>query len=256
MSRIKRELKALFLILGLGIYIALLVGVGKLGYADPSGAIVTNLSTETYSVSPTSRTDLGGTITTVDLSTTMQDTAWKAYVGNITGTLVLKNSDGWSIFEWWLNSSSFTGNVFVSRNGSVSWDDIMCANNTIIGSEQNFLGMDSTDSDNINKTFNWTAHKSMTISGVGTITNGTCPSAATYINGTYQTINQDTTKFQEILLYDKANLVYATFIDQNSWGYDNNASVNSSIYDFQLIVAENNTAQTGTTYYFYADIAS
>jgi hypothetical protein len=35
-----------------------------------------------------------------------------------------------------------------------------------------------------------------------------------------------------------------------------NASASDNTYDFQLIVAENSTAETGTTYYFYAEISS
>lgn len=249
----EKVLRQLLILIGISLYLSFIIT--KLSFADPSGADVTNLSTETYSVSPDPRQDLGGTITTVSLSTTQQDSAWKAYVGNITGTLVLRNSDGWSIFEWALNNSALSGNVFVSRNGSVDWDNIRCANNTIIGSEQSFLGMATADSDNINRTFNYTKHKTMTIGGVGTISNSTCPSAATYVNGSAQAIDESS-YFQEVLLYDRVNLVYGTFIDQNTWGYENNESGGGNVtYDFQLLVAENGTAQVGTVYYFYADIS-
>ena len=256
MRKTNKKLKLCFLILSIAVYLAFLLA--RLGSADPTGASVTNLSTETYSVSPESGQDAGGTITTILLDATQQESAWKAYVGNITGTLVLRNSDGWSIYEWAMNSSTLSGNVFVSRNDSVNWTSgaIRCANSSIIDSEQTFLGMTTSNTYSINKTFNYTIHKTMTISGVGSIQNSTCPSTATYVNGSAQTISESA-YFQEILLTDTNNLIYATFIDQDAWGYNNNESVNGTnvTYDFQLIVAENRSASVGTVYYFYADIA-
>jgi len=254
--RIKSKLSVFLLVLSTALYIALLLT--QLSSAEPTGAGVTNLSTETYSVSPESRQDAGGTITTLTLDATQQLNAWKAYVGNITGTLVLRNSDGWSIYEWSMNSSTLSGNIFVSRNDSLNWSSgaIRCANSSIIDSEQSFLGMNSSASYSINRTFNYTTHKTMSISGVGAIQNSTCPSTATWVNGSAQTVTE-TSYFQEILLTDLNNLIYATFIDQDAWGYNNNASVNGTTvtYDFQLIVAENRSSSVGTVYYFYADIA-
>jgi hypothetical protein len=250
---ITQQIKWVFLAFGLVCYITFIIS--QFSYARPMGADVTNLSTETYVFTPESRQDLGGTIATITLSSAQQNPAWKAYVGNITGTLVLKNTDGYSIFEWSVNASTMGGYVFVSRNGTLAWANIACADTSVVDAEQAFLGMVTADSSSINKTFNFSAHDSMSISSVGTIANSTCPSMATYVNGTAQTINEDA-YFQEILLSSNSNLVYATFINQNAWGFDNNASVGDSLYDFQLIVAENESTTVGTTYYFYAEITS
>jgi hypothetical protein len=249
----KKGLKLFLLLLSLAIYIGLFIG--KYAFADPSGTDVTNISTETYSSAVGSRQDPGGTITTLTLDTTQQDIAWKAYVGNITGKLVLRNSGGWSIYEWATNASGLTGFIFVSRNDTVSWGDVVCANSTVIDTEQAFLGMVTADSDSINKTFNSSNHAAMDMSGPSIIAANSCPSTATYVNGTSQTVNSDAS-FQEILLYDRTdfNFVYGTFINQNAWGYNNNESINST-YDFQLIVAENTSVSVGTVYYFYADIS-
>ncbi|MBW2990746.1 hypothetical protein KY348_03510 [Candidatus Woesearchaeota archaeon] len=253
MKKVSNKLKYPFLILGLAIYLIFMIA--NFSSADPQGADVTNLSTETYSVTPEGRADDGGTITTVTLDVTQQNNAWKAYVGNITGALVLRDSDGWSIYEWVINSSGFTGNIYASRNDSVAWDNLKCANDTILTSENTFFGMSSGASDNINNTFNYTIHKEInTSTSIGTIANGTCPSTATYVNGSAQTISESA-YFQEILLYDNTNLIYHTFIDQDAWGFDNNASGTNVTYDFQLIVAENSTGP-GTTYYFYAEISN
>ena len=253
MLRIKQGLKALFLLLGFALYLTFFVI--NITYADPSGVDVTNISTETYASVPESRQDLGGTITTLTLDNTQQDTAWKAYVGNISGRLVLKNSGGWSIYEWFLNASASSGYVFVSRDASVDWTDVGCANSSVIDSEQALFGMVTADSDSINKTFNNTLHSSMDMSGPSLIGSNSCPSTATYVNGTAQTVNSNA-HFQEILLYDRvgSNFVYGTFINQNAWGYDNNETTTLA-YDFQLIVAENSSASVGTVYYFYADLS-
>lgn len=251
MVKIKQEFKLLLLLLGFALYVTFLI---NFTHAEPAGADVTNISTETYSVSPESRQDPGGTITTITLSTNKQDSAWKAYVGNISGKMVLKNSGGWSIYEWNLNATSLTGSIFVTRAGAVTWTNIRCANSSVVDSEQSFFGMTTIASDNINKTFNYTTHKSMTISGTGiTLTASTCPSTATYVNGTAQSV-AETSTFQEILLTDTTNLVYGTFIDKYATGYNNNLTENLT-HDFQLLVAENGSSAIGTVYYFYADIS-
>lgn len=254
MNKINKEIKLIILIIGLTLYMAFMLS--NLGSAWPQGADVTNISNSTYSRTPGSRSDPRASITTLNLDVTQQSDAWKAYVGNITGSLVLRNSDGWSIFQWALNASSMSGNIFVSRNDTITWTNLKCANSTIIESEQTFLGISTASAFSINNTFNYTTHKNMTIDSV-TIDNSTCPSTATWVNGSAQTITQTpSTYFQEILLYDNTHLIYATFVDQNAWSYNNNESVGGAnvTYDFQLILAENSTS-SGTTYYFFADIS-
>ena len=252
----KNEVKLVLLIFGLAIYLTFMFA--NFAFADPQGASVNFISSSNYTVTPESQTHKGGTINTVTLSVDQQDNNWKAYVGNITGTLVLRNSDGWSIFEWGMNSSTMTGNIYVSRNDSVLWANLHCANNTIINSEQTALGISNTASDSINNTFNYSIHQTLqtTIGGVGDIANGTCLSTATWVNGSTQTMTESA-YFQEILVDDTVTLVYATFISQDAWSYNNNESVNGTnvTYDFQIIVAENSSLASGTAYYFYAEVS-
>jgi hypothetical protein len=69
--------------------------------ADPEGGTVTFIDNSTKSVTPaTYREDPKGTITTITLNSVQQNTKWKAYIGNVTGTLVLRDSDDYSIYEW------------------------------------------------------------------------------------------------------------------------------------------------------------
>src|SRR3989344_4000646 len=121
--------------------------------ADPEGATVTYVSNTTKnSTTPGSRNDSKGTITTILLSTTQQNIKWKAYVGNVSGTLVLRDADDYSIYEWAAGGSP-DGEVYITRNSTVTWSTIQCANDTSITDEQNTLGHSATASDNINNTF-------------------------------------------------------------------------------------------------------
>lgn len=251
MFRLKNKLRLVFLLAGVLVYISYLFSIGA---ADPTGASLTYITRDNgSSSSPESQTHPGGTIVTLTIDAVQQDMGWKAYIGNITGKLVLRNSDSQSIYEWSLDDSSLGGNLFVTRNDSISWAAIKCANSTIIGSEEAFLGISSSASDSIVSTFNSTLHSEMTISGIGSISADSCNSTATYVNGTSQVVNGDAS-FQEILLSDDVSMVYAAFIDKLAWGYDNNETQNRT-HDFQLIVAENKSSAVGNVYYFYADIS-
>lgn len=253
MTTVKKRAKLVFflVILGCSLYFAL-VGLSK---AVPAGISPSFISSDNGpTVNSGSRADLGGTITTLSLDVVSQDQSWKAYIGNITGKMVLRNANGISIYEWNINSSALAGYIFVSRNGSVNWTLIRCANTTIIDGEQTVLSMGATSADNLGNTFNYTRHKAMAFTGgVPPVNANTCPSTATYVNGSMQG-SMDDAVFQEILLTDTANLIYGTFIDQNSEGFDNNASITKE-YDFQFIVGENKSASIGNTYYFYAEIS-
>jgi hypothetical protein len=248
---IGNKLKILFIFAGIIVYLSSLI---NLGTAAPAGASLTYITRDNGStVAAQGQQHPGGTIVTLSIDAVQQDSGWKAYIGNITGRLVLRNSDSQSIYEWYLDESTLSGNIFVSRDNAVSWADIQCANSSIIASEQSFLGILDSASDSINSTFNASLHSSMLISGIGSILADSCQSTATYVNGTAQTVNSDAS-FQEILLADSDTLIYGAFINMNAQGFDNNESQDRT-RDFQLIVAENKTSQTGTTYYFYADIS-
>jgi hypothetical protein len=61
--------------------------------------------------------------------------------------------------------------------------------------------------------------------------------------------------FEEIILYDgtdhlNGDIVYATILEQNLAGYNNNQ------FDFQMIVPENGapTWTSSTPYYFYVEL--
>ena len=248
LKELTKAFKMFFLFLGLSIYIALLL----IGFSSalPTGADVTFVATDNGpTVVPDNRSDLGGTITAITIDAQQKDTAWKAYVGNVTGKFVLRNSNSMSIYEW-PSSTSINGEVYITRSASVNFSNgrISCANNSVMVAEQTFFGMSGTATDNINNTFNSTNHTGFLVGG-NTITQNTCPAIATWVNNTAQTPSPSAV-FQEIALYDTSNFVYAAIINNDQTGFEN-----TTIYDFQAIVAENGSSSTtGTTYYFYVEL--
>ncbi len=190
-----------------------------------------------------------GTITTLILHAAQQNQNWKGYVGNVTGALTLEDAAGYAIYDWSLTGVTIIGEVYTSRHSGVNFGSVDCANTTVISDEQVFHNMTSTQVDNINKTFNWTTHKSFLV-GTVPIANSTCRVAYTYINDTPQAASE-AASFQEILLQDNAGaLVYMTSIENNLLGFDNRT------YDFQMIVAESAVKSTATTYYFWTEIST
>ena len=214
--------------------------------AQPSGANVTNVSSETKSPAAADYINTsGGSFTTIILSAETQNLKWKAYAGNVTGVLTLDDSGDYSIFQWEI--SEFTGEVYASRNDSIDWTQIRCANETHVQNEETIMNHTTSNPDSINSTFNLNLHKEFFV-GTTKINQSTCKSTFTWVNDTQQTPALDA-PFQELLLYDGSNLVYTTFIDDNTQGF------NYETYDFQMIVAEKGVGgYPNTPYYFYMEL--
>ncbi|MFC2135539.1 hypothetical protein ACFLTH_13075 [Bacteroidota bacterium] len=221
-------------------------------HADPVGASATNTSTSSSVPSSDNRSDEGGSITTLQVSVTQQNFAWKAYVGNMTGSLTLDDANGRTIYDWTISQSSLAGQMFASRISSISWANLACANVTNIQAEETVLTMGATDGDNINHTFSYTEHPTYVIAGQ-TIYNSTCRSLFTYVNSTAQQDNE-TSVFSEIVLQNtNGQLIFVTDLESDEFGYSANGAINRT-FDFQLIVPDNDEANNQTTYFFYAEI--
>ncbi len=217
-------------------------------YAAPSSPQITYVSNSTYTSSSTNRSmDAKGTITVVTMTLNQQDYKWKAYVGNVTGTLALDDANAQSIYDWSL--TSITGEVYVSRASSVTWANVSCVNQTVIDNEQTAVGMSSSARDNINSTFNFTIHRSFLV-GTKNITESSCRSTATYVSDAAQAMSVNAF-FQEILMKDdlSGSLIYTTLLEQNQASYNGN-----NVFDFQLIVAENESSSIPNNYYFYVEL--
>ncbi len=214
--------------------------------AAPTGLDIVFNQTVTPPVAPAgSLTTAGGSFTTLVLNVTMQNPRWKAYVGNITGRLTLDDANQNTIYDWTL--STITGEVYASRNASIDWSSVECANSSTILAEESALNITDSKEDSINNTFNQTIHKGFYV-GYTYIQNSTCRAIATYVNDSKQPASENA-DFQLVLLQSGSTLIYATLLEQDALSYDPNKT-----FDFQMIVAENEYSSTGTTYYFYAEI--
>ncbi|MCC7574007.1 hypothetical protein KO361_00240 [Candidatus Woesearchaeota archaeon] len=222
----------------------LILFVSSFSSAQPTGTDITVDNQETVTANPPgNRTDDGGTITTLVVNALQQNIRWKAYIGNVTGSLTLDDSSGSTIYNWELDQGDISGTIYSSRHNNIDWTDISCAQPARITSENTALNLTGIDS--IDNTFNETTHEAISIAGQPVITQNTCPATSTFVGSTRQT--QSTADFQLVLLESEStNIVYASAINPTTTGYD------GSTYDFQMIVANNPLATT--TYYFYVEL--
>lgn len=187
----------------------------------------------------------GGSFTTIILSSETQNLKWKAYAGNVTGVLTLDDNGNYSIYQWAL--AEITGEVYSSRNSSITWSSIRCANSSNIINEEVKMNHTTRAKDSINSTFSLNIHKAFYV-GLRNISQSTCPSTFTWANDTVQ-IPSVNAPYQEVLLHDTRNMVYTTFINDNVRGFNFNR------YDFQMILPEKGVGgYSNTRYYFYMEL--
>jgi len=198
----------------------------------------------------------GGFIFTINLNSEQQNSRWKAYVGNVTGTLVLEDADGYSIYDWSI-TTSLTGEVYATRaSGNIDWTNINCSYFNATHWENKALNH-TKPYDNISATFNDTDNSEFYVGNVK-IHENTCPTINLNINGSSDLLDD----FEEVLLYDGGptiplddnsnfgNIVYAAIVEEDQFGYNNQT------YDFQMIVPEVGLDgwSSSTAYYFYVEL--
>ena len=205
--------------------------------------VVNGTSTTKQSVDSVMVNMSGGTITPINLSATIQNPRWKAFVGQVTGSYTLDDSSGSTIYDWAL--STITGRVYATRiSSAIAWENINCSTSAQLTSENTAMSHTSPN-DNITATFSGSTYSPFYVGPV--LIPNTCPSLQTYTN------NVSNTNFQEIALNaGSGNMVFATIINEDATGY------NGQAYDFQMIVPEVGSAgYTGATpYYLYVEIGN
>ncbi|MEM4260237.1 MAG: hypothetical protein QXG00_03300 [Candidatus Woesearchaeota archaeon] len=215
-------------------------------FSLPSGdiSVISNSTSFFAGYNQSNSSALGGTITTLIFNVSEQTMKWKAYVGNISGSLSLRSSNDFVLYDWPLTVSS--GEIYASRSDAINWSSLICSDETIISNEEAVLGLDTTAVDSINRTFNTSVHKSFYVAG-NNITNSSCRAISTNVNNSAQSFSEEAL-FQEVLLSDGFNLVYASILESKVVGYNNQT------FDFQMIVADTETSETITSYYFYIEL--
>ncbi len=232
-------------IASLAIAFAIILLLNLNAYAAPNGATISFNSTETANTSIAgNRTDIKGSINTVRINTVQQNTRWKAYVGNVSGRLTLDDASTYTIYDW--STGATKGEVYASRSSSIAWGNITCLNAGNLSAEQSALGITASSTDSIQSTFNWSGHRSFDV-GLTTMTG--CNSTATYTNDTNPG-QSGSAHFQEALLTDYSSVIYASIVNASGQGYNN-----GSLYDFQMIVADNVTSGSPPiTYFFWIEL--
>ena len=213
--------------------------------AEPIGAgEVEPITSSRYndSVTPGSTDAQAGNLTQLQLNSTGVTRTWQGFYGNITGTLILADSAGNNFYDW--NVSTPSGQVYASRNDTISWTGVDCIDPATITAEESYLGKDATDPDSITNTFTATNHPSFFI---GSSETTSCPSTQAYGDGG----SQDS-EFWQVLLQDtSSNTIYTTIIEEAVTQGFNNLP-----WHFQLLVGENGQPgnEAPTPYYFYVEL--
>ncbi len=203
-------------------------------------------STKYSSSSATNISAIAGNVTELNFNANAITQTWQGYFGNVTGNVVLSNSNNQTLYNW--NLSSPTGEVYATRNSDVpSWDSVSCANQTQIDFEDLTLGVNqTTDQDSVNNTFlNTTFFNDFYVGNVKINNTQNCRAINLY-GGT----SAPSTDFQEILLHDGTDMIYTAIIKQDAVGFDNRT------HDFEMLVGENGHLGDvdAVSYYFYLEL--
>lgn len=216
--------------------------------AAPAGpSNVTNLGSSRYSAANAANvTAVAGNVTELNFIANTVTQTWQGYYGNVTGKIVLGNSNNNSMYDW--NLSSPSGQIYATRTASVPlWTSMRCANQTEINSEDNILGVNqSVDQDSVNKTFiNTTSFNSFYVGGININNTQNCRAVQLYNASGVSSAN-----FAEVLLSDTSSMIYTGLITNPALGFDNRT------HQFEMMVGENGHQgdSSVTSYYFYLEL--
>ena len=282
-----RSLHTIFLILLISLVLSFLFTTIVQGI--PTGPTVSLLGNSTAAVGSAAKVNStngslspGGFIFTTLIDSRQQNSRWKAYVGNVTGTLALDDASGNTIFQWSLTATS--GEVYATRSSAtINWSGINCTwhgesgisryvdSNRTIEEIENFVMNHSNKEDNITATFSRANHSQLVIGAI-TIAKNACFAVQTFqkcssgSTGCAQVFSDsDNANFTQVILYDgtnnsvdksaksfTGNLVYTTKIQNDIQGF-----VPGSVFDFQMILPENGAPgyASSTAYYFYVELS-
>ncbi len=195
---------------------------------------------------PVNITAQGGNISRLAIVSRRQTGAWQGFSGNISGSLVLDDASGDRFYLW--NITNISGEIYASRNGTLSFATIFPVNNCT--TDEIFTG---GGADRVSRTyFNNTNTVNFSV-GTVAINSSTACSARPFINSTQAATNL----FENIILTNEAfGNVTATLNTSIYAGIVQGTSINGfdgQHYNFQLLVPVNRTSGF-TTYFFYAEL--
>lgn len=213
--------------------------------ATPTGPSNINITTnETKATTAGQIVNIsGGIISKLNITASVQNPHWKAFVGWIDGKFTLDDSGGSTIYDWTL--STVGGEVYATRASSIAnWGTISCADAAEITAEDTTLI--HTGEDNITSTFTAGSNTQPFVVAGTAIAATDCYATNTYVNNVSQGAS-----FEEVILHDTSDIIFATILEEDVTGFDGTA------YDFQMIVPENasSTWTSSTAYYLYVELS-
>jgi len=209
---------------------------------------------------------IAGNVTEFNTNGSTITRTWQGYFGNITGMIVLGDSNNNTLYDWYLASPQ--GEIYAVRNPTVpDWYNVRCSSTAEMQAEDLALGVnESIDEDSVNNTFvvggapdqiNRFGAGELTyplfyVSNV-TITADSCPLAVMY-NSSYM----PSPYFKEVLLSDQgvAPIIYTAIIAHTLNPFAESDGFDQRTHDFEMIVGENGhgTDTVTSTYYFYLEL--
>lgn len=263
------KIAGLLIVILVGIFFSIFSSLFVLAIQPFGADNLTVINSSTAPVNPAaSASAVAGNVTEIDLNGYTVTQSWQGYYGNITGTILLGNSNNNVLYNW--TDASPKGEVYASTNSSISWTNIQCFNYTATGTYENDdlnrggtsqygtnltqlqseFNISSDAPDSVNNTFNLngTGNHATFYTNNLEFADGTCQSTRLFTNAGQGEVN----KFEEVLLYDPntKSLVFTTILDQDIFGFDNRT------HDFEMIVLEDGhgTDTKSTPYYFYVEL--
>ena len=204
--------------------------------------------TKNYAASVGSNDSIGGYVTELNLTGTQQTDKWQGYYGNVSGTIKLSDSNGYTMESW--DAASPVGEVYAIVSGSLpaSWAAFATGTVTLTDLDTAF-GIDSSALDGAVETF---TVQSSTFDLAGT--------AVTQSNRAVKTDGAvvDDATWETVALYDgdgttQADYLFAGIINQNQPSFKSQEPGVTDLCDFQMIVPEDPDSGA-TTYYFYMEM--
>jgi len=227
----------------LGILITWTVVAAPTGPSD-----ITPVSSSRYPIDAASNVSaIAGNVTELTFTANAVTNTWQGYYGNITGSILLGDSNNKTLYDW--TSASPNGEIYATRSAALpNWAIIQCANDIQIAQEDNDLQVNaSVDQDAVNRTFlNTTSFNTFYVGSVNINSTQNC-----YAVNLHNSTGLPSSDFQEVLLNDGGAIpIYTALIKQDASGFDGNT------HDFEMLVGENghNGDITSTPYYFYVEL--
>ena len=210
---------------------------------EPLGANYSNNVTSTAPVyDPQGIAAQAGNVTRLDITGFSTTQYWQGYYGNVSGTIQLADGGGNALYNW--SATSPQGEIYATNKTSiVNWGGITCFDLSADGdSIEGDFNISDYAVDGLNETFNLNDHDGF-YTATAQFNPGQC-------NNTKLFNNSGVGIFDEVLLWDGEDLVYASILQKDVIGFDGNSN------DFEMIVLENGNSGKATTtnYYFYVEL--